>query len=119
LPDPGLESLIHELEQPPSYLVLINRAWRRRPGASAYQVFPISIREWLPCIPVPLKENENEVTLDLQFAFNRAYDSGPYRRGAVDYAGPPPDPPLSELEATWAADLTGPWRATPSAVSQS
>lgn len=32
LPDAGLESLIHDLEQPPAYVVLVNRAWRRGPG---------------------------------------------------------------------------------------
>jgi hypothetical protein len=109
LPDAGLEALINDLEQSPAYLVLINRAWRRAPGTSAYQVFPVSLRDWLPCIPVPLKENENEVTLDLQFAFNRAYDSGPYRRGAVDYHGPPPEPPMDDENAAWAAELTRAW----------
>jgi Protein of unknown function (DUF4058) len=110
LPDAGLEALIHDLEQPPAYLVLINRAWRRGPGTSAYQVFPVSLREWLPCIPVPLKESEAELTLDLQFAFNRAYNSGPYRRGAVDYASAPPEPLLGDADAAWAAELTAPWR---------
>jgi hypothetical protein len=69
----------------------------------------VSLRDWLPCIPVPLKENENEVTLDLQFAFNRAYDSGPYRRGAVDYHSPPPEPPMDDENAAWAAELTRAW----------
>ncbi len=110
LPEPGLEPLIRDLEQPPAYLVLINRAWRRKPGASAYQIFPVGLREWIPCIPVPLKESEDEITLDLQFAFNRAYDSGPYRRGAVDYATQPPPPPPSDEDAAWCADLTRPWR---------
>jgi hypothetical protein len=77
---------------------------------SAYPIFPIGLREWLPCIPVPLKETEEEVTLDLQFAFNRAYDTGPYRRGAVDCAGEPPEPPLTEEDTAWAAELTRPWR---------
>ena len=110
LPDLGLEALINALPHPPAYLVLINRAWRRDPGSSAYQVFPVGLREWLPCIPVPLKESEDEITLDLQFAFNRAYDTGPYRRGAVDYAKEPPVPPLSEEDAAWAAALTRAWR---------
>ena len=87
-------------------MVLINRAWRRGPGVSAYQIFPVSLREWLPCIPVPLKEPEDEITLDLQFAFNQAYDSGPYRRGAVDYATLPPEPPMDDAGAAWAAELT-------------
>ena len=31
---------------------------------------------------------------------NRAYDGGPYRRGAVDY-GQPPTPPLAGELAAW------------------
>ena len=82
--------MIEHLKPPPAYLVLVNRAWRRGRGRLAYQVFPIGLREPLPCISVPLKEDEDEILLDLQYVFDRAYDTGPYRRGAVDYAGPPP-----------------------------
>ncbi len=119
LPDLRLEELIDDSPQPPAYVVLVNRAWRRGPGASAYQVFPVSLREWLPCIPVPLKEGEEEVALDLQFVLNRAYDSGPYRRGAVDYAAPPPEPALGDEDAAWAAELTRPWRTPLQAVARS
>jgi hypothetical protein len=59
---------------------------------------------------VPLKEGEEEIPLDLQYVFDRAYDTGPYRRGAVDYAGPVPAPALDEPDAAWAAELTRPWR---------
>ena len=34
----------------------------------------------------------------------------PYRRGAVDYAGPVPAPALDKEDAAWAAELTRPWR---------
>ena len=110
LADRNLEAVIRGLSEPAAYVVMVNRAWRRTSGSSAYQVFPVGPREWLPCIPIPLKENEDELTLDLQFAFNRAYDSGPYRRGAVNYAGDPAEPPLSEQDAAWAAELIRPWR---------
>jgi hypothetical protein len=110
LPEPTLNALIQEIEPPPAYVVLVNRAWRRDRGAAAYQVFPVSLREWLPCISVPLKEDETEVLLDLQVVFNRAYDGGPYRRGAVDYAGTPSNPLLTPEDAAWAAELTRAWR---------
>ncbi len=48
--------------------------------------------------------------MDLQFVFNRAYDGGPYRRGAVDYAGAVPEPGLSDEDAAWAGELTRAWR---------
>jgi hypothetical protein len=44
LPELTLDALIQELEPPPAYVVLVNRAWRRDRGAAAYQVFPISTR---------------------------------------------------------------------------
>ena len=73
-------------------------------GGVGYEVFPCGLREWLPCLPVPLKEGEAAVPLDLQFVANRAYAGGPYLKGAVDYAKPP-DPPLAAEDAAWAEDL--------------
>jgi hypothetical protein len=95
-----LELFIDQLDPRPDHLVLVNRAWRRLEGAMAYQIFPIVLTEPLPCIPVPLRQGQDEVPLDLQFVFNRAYDSGPYRRGAVDYSHPPQPPPPEKL-ADW------------------
>src|SRR5262249_34097765 len=107
--------MIEHLKPKPTYNVLVNRAWRRGAGVITCQVFPIGLREPLPCIAVPLKEGEPEVLLDLQDIFDRAYDTGPYRRGAVDYAGPVPAPALDEQDAAWAAELTPPWREAPAA----
>jgi hypothetical protein len=47
---------IARLQPPPDYLVLVNRAWLRAAGQVAYQAFPASVRELLPCIPIPLRE---------------------------------------------------------------
>jgi hypothetical protein len=109
LPDLGLRAIIDRLEPSPTYVVLANRAWRRGAGVDC-DVYPIGLRDPLPCIAVPLKEGEDEVPLDLQYVFDRAYDTGPYCRGAVDYAGPVPPPALDEADAAWAAELTRPWR---------
>ena len=89
LPNAELEAYLGGLDPQPAYLVLVNRAWCRRDGEMAYQLFAVSLREVLPCIAIPLREGEDEVTLDLQWLFNQAYDRGPYRRGAVDYEGDP------------------------------
>ena len=94
---------MQRLEPPAAYLILVNRTWKRAAGPN-WQLFPIGLREPLPCIPVPLRQGEAEVPLDVQYVFNRAYDSGPYRRGAVNYAAPP-RPPLAEAEAGWAEEL--------------
>lgn len=104
IPDPDFDTFIRAIEPRPDYLVLVNRSWRREGGAIAYQIFPCGLREWLPCIPVPLKRGEPELPLDLQFLFNRTYDGGPYRRGAVNYAKPP-RPPLAGEDAEWAEQI--------------
>jgi hypothetical protein len=102
LPNADLEAYLLNLEPQPAYLVLVNRAWRRSGVEMAYQLFAMSLREVLPCISVPLREGEDEVSLDLQWLFNQAYDRGPYRRGAVDYQREP-EPPLEPDDTEWLA----------------
>jgi len=97
------------LEPRPDYLVGVSRAWERGPKLD-YQLFPVRLEEPLPCIPVPLREGEPEVPLDLQYVFNQAYDGGPYARGAVDY-GVPPDPPVRPEQADWLAGCLDRWRS--------
>jgi Protein of unknown function (DUF4058) len=96
-----LQTWVGSLQPPPDYVVLINRAWQRAEGFRAFQIFPIPLDEPLPVIPVPLRQDQTELPLDLQYVFNRVYDSGPYRRGAVNYLQPP-DPPLVDVQAAWA-----------------
>lgn len=100
---PAALDAISQLQPTPDYLVSVNRAWER--GAKLhFELFPATVRDPLPCIPVPLREGEDEVLLDVQFVFQQAYDSGPYTRGAVDYTRPP-EPPLSSEDAAWAQQL--------------
>jgi hypothetical protein len=101
LANPHLIKCADRLEPRPDYLVLVSRAWERDNLSLGYIAFPCGVREILPCIPVPLKEGEAEVPLDLQYAFASAYEGGPYRLGAVDY-GVPPSPPLPTPDAEWA-----------------
>jgi hypothetical protein len=100
LPHVELAAYLSGLAPPPAYLVLVNRAWRRLGVEMAYQVFAVSLRDVLPCIAIPLREGEDEVTLDVQWIFSQAYDRGPYRRGAVDYEGDP-EPPLEPDDRQW------------------
>ncbi|HVS34035.1 MAG TPA: DUF4058 family protein [Gemmataceae bacterium] len=107
---PFLEDAVLRLEPVPDYLVLVNRAWQRAGLDRAYQIFPILLSETLPCIPVPLREGQTETPLDLQYAFQRAYDGGPYRRGGVNY-DEPPQPALHGEWAAWADECIRAWRA--------
>lgn len=98
LPYPDLDEAVGRLDHAPDYLVLVNRSWKRVGASMDYDLFPFRFGETLPRIQVPLREGQEEVLLDLQQALNRAYDAGPYRRGAVNYAEPPL-PPLRDEDA--------------------
>lgn len=69
-----------------------------------YFVYPIMLPQSLPAVPIPLLPGDGDVTLDLQQAFERTYESGPYRR-EIDYHHDAPTPPLSGSQATWATEL--------------
>jgi hypothetical protein len=105
-----LQETVDNLAPAPDYLVLVNRAWERIGAGQGYEIFPILLTDPLPCISVPLRPGQEETLLDLQYAFQRAYDGGPYRRGAVNY-GQPPEPPLTGEWATWAEEKVRAWRA--------
>lgn len=97
------------LEPPPDYVVGVSRAWER--GAKLdYELFPIRLEDPLPCIPVPLREGEPEVPLDLQYAFRHVYERGPYAGGAVDYAAAP-EPPVRPELADWLSGCLDRWRS--------
>lgn len=98
LPYPELEDAVHRLNC--DYLVLLNRSALRAGTWMDYTLYPVDVREILPCIPVPLAGNDPDVPLDLQVAAQRAYREGPYLR-AVDYSRAP-EPPLGEDDARWA-----------------
>ncbi len=101
LPFPDLALAVDTLA--PDYLVLLNRHTLRQGDWMDYVLYPVRLREPLPCIPVPLAGQDPDVLLDLQVAVNRVYREGPYAR-AVDYAGDP-EPPLNEADAAWADEL--------------
>ena len=67
-----------------------------------YLVYPIRLEQRLPTIMVPLLPEDPAVPVDLQAAFARAYDAGPYRK-AIWYAKDPIEPLLRPAQAAWAA----------------
>ena len=101
----ALALLRDTVEPPMDYLVLVNVAWAREASTLGYIAYPAGLREPLPCVEVPLRWGEPQPRLDLQRAFERAYDGGPYSRGAVDYARPP-EPPLAAVDIEWAGQRT-------------
>ena len=81
------------------YCGLVSRA-RRRPKVSIY---PWSIRQSLPPIQIPLKDNDADVSLDLQSAFTTVFDRARYQL-SLDYTATL-EPPLSAEDAKWAKTL--------------
>jgi hypothetical protein len=71
-----------------------------RPGG---YLFPISLRQALPEIPVPLRPGDPLAHLPLQRLLDGAYEDGRYDR-TIDYASPL-DSPLSAEEDAWAGEL--------------
>jgi hypothetical protein len=77
------------------YLVLLTRA-----QASAVEVWPITLHDTLPTLPVPLRSPDPEAILDLSAALTAVYDEAFYHL-SIDYTQTPPPPPLSASELAW------------------
>jgi hypothetical protein len=82
-----------------NYYVVVSR----RSDFPRIGIWPFSVRDPLPTVPVPLNPEDAPVSLDLKPCLDRAYQEGRYDR-EVDYATPP-DPPLREPDAAWAREL--------------
>jgi len=101
LPSIQLQAAVERLNS--DYLILINRSQGRQGFETDYLLYPVLVREGLPCIPVPLAGDTPDLPLDLQTAFERVYLGGPYPR-MIDYTLPP-GPPLTEEDVAWADGL--------------
>jgi hypothetical protein len=73
------------------------------------EVWPIGLRDQLPILPVPLRQPDSDVPLDVQAALVAIYDEAEYSL-TLDYTQPPPEPPLSEEDGAWAAECVQKWR---------
>lgn len=83
-----------------SYLACIRRASH----PSRWEIYPLSLRDPLPCIPVPLRSRDADVGLEMQPLIDRVYTAGGH--DDIDYTKPP-EPPLEAEDAVWAAGLVG------------
>ncbi len=81
------------------YYVMVSRA-AERPKAVTW---PFSVRDPLPTVPIPLNAPDADVLIALHDCLDAAYDSAGYRR-ELNY-NKPPNPPLTEPDATWAREL--------------
>jgi Protein of unknown function (DUF4058) len=101
--------LLRAGERPPEvrgagdYYALVKRS-----GSALADVWPVSLRDPLPTMGVPLRDAA-DVPLDLQVILDRVWEDGRYA-DLVDYAGPPPPPALNAADASWAVDQVRRWR---------
>jgi hypothetical protein len=70
--------------QPWRYLVAVGRAFPMR-----RELYPFGLTQRLPYINVPLGPDDADVVLNLQAAFERTWDAGPYPE-LLRYEAPPP-----------------------------
>jgi hypothetical protein len=67
------------------------------------EVWPFTIRDSIPQIPVPLKPGHSDTPLDLQSCVSEIYDTNRYSM-RIDYSQPP-TPPFGTVDAEWATAL--------------
>ena len=73
-------------------------AWSERGRA----LYALPLRERLLAIPIPLRQSDRPVPLDLQALLDQCYRNGRY--DDIDYAEPP-TPALAGDDAVWAEAL--------------
>jgi hypothetical protein len=77
------------------YLIALTRS-----HSGATDLWPLSIRDRLPVVPVPLRKEDQELPLDLTAPIHDLYDAAAYDL-SIDYSQPPPPPELSPEDAEW------------------
>jgi hypothetical protein len=82
------------------YCILVSRA-TDFPSAGFW---PLTIRDVLPAIPVPLDPGVAEVPISLQACFTPVFEKGRYDED-IDYSQSPPPPALRPSDADWAREL--------------
>jgi hypothetical protein len=93
-----------EVADPPldcDYVLLVNRFRADAPRLS--DIWPVSLNESLPLLPVPLLSSDPDVALDLGGAARAAYAGRGYG-WRIDYTKPVPPPPLRPEMARWVAE---------------
>lgn len=78
------------------YLISISRVddpWH-------FWLYPRTVRERLPVIPIPLAVGDGFARLDMQAVVNQCYEDGAYE-ATLDYREPPPPPPFSAEDEAW------------------
>ncbi len=95
----GVPSVTNPPLAPSDYRILVSRAGHRKTA----RYWPVSIRQPLPVIGIPLREPDSDVPLDLGRVLDGAYDDGAYDL-SIDYRKKS-KPPLQADDTKWADRL--------------
>jgi hypothetical protein len=79
-------------------LAAIRKGWQGR----RFRLYHLPLREPMPPLPIPLRQGEKPILLDLQAVHDECYRKGRYDR--LNYALPP-EPPLAADDDVWATSL--------------
>jgi len=82
-----------------AYGIALTRTASRRT-----EVWPLKLADSLPTVPVPLREPDGEVALNLAQAIQSIYDEAAYDL-SLDYREAPPPPQLSDSDRAWVQRL--------------
>lgn len=91
------------------YMMVVNRATRHFYRNS--EIWPISLNEQLPLIPVPLGDDDPDAVLDCQEIVERVYEDN-YFYLTVDYSEPVPPPNLRPAMQAWWEQRRAEWMKT-------
>jgi hypothetical protein len=82
----------------------------KRVDSPDLEVWPISLRDPLPTIAVPLTPPHDDVALDLQAVLDLLFERCRYAE-LLDYRAAPPPPPFTLDDARWVAEPVERWLA--------
>jgi hypothetical protein len=91
----AFDPAVFEERTPPHYLVCVRRATT----PTRAELYTISLRQRLPRVRIPLRPDDDDVSLDLQAVVTECYDKGRYDR--LDYTRELPSRCLSGDDAAW------------------
>lgn len=78
------------------YFIFLSRAERR----PQIEIWPLTLRDSIKPVPVPLRHPDPDVVLDIGRAIHHIYTSARYER-RIDYRAAPPPPPFTPEDEAW------------------
>jgi hypothetical protein len=95
----GTRPVAHRRLPEVPYLIALTRA-----HTGKTDIWPLTLRDPLPTLPLPLRPPDDDVTLNLATALAAVYDEAAYDL-SIDYRQDPPPPTLPEADGAWMREL--------------